>query len=317
MLSTFLLLSSLFFSVADAKTKHAQTETPVRATLGDGQVLMGEVSTKILLLKSSVGLVEIPLEDVGEVVPASGSNLGESEGRVDVWLRNGSELRGTWAEPELAMHINVGGQSVPINLPMNDLLRFQLQGGTHWPAGPVYRMQTTQGDDFLVDPSRTHLVVVNDLGTFEPSLAECQYVAPIGDPKGLWRIQLQTGTVLLGHLQDNQVTVALPLGPEELSVPLDQFVSLRLERWAPVGQRVATNAIPESEVVYPVAPPSYMPSGDEGYAATSEAIVLESNHRRPVSRSDAAAAAPAIDAPVTEDSWFDSSDLAASKASQE
>lgn len=315
MLSTFLLLSSLFFSVADAKTKHAQAETPVRATLGDGQVLMGEVSTKILLLKSSVGLVEIPLEDVGEVVPASGSNLGESEGRVDVWLRNGSELRGTWAEPELAMHINVGGQSVPINLPMNDLLRFQLQGGTHWPAGPVYRMQTTQGDDFLVDPSRTHLVVVNELGTFEPSLAECQYVAPVGDPKGLWRIQLQTGTVLLGHLQDNQVTVALPLGPEELSVPLDQFVSLRLERWAPTGQRVATSVIPETDQAYPMTPPAYMPP-EMGYAANAEAVVVESSRHRPAARLDAAPA-PVIDASVGEEAWFDSSDLAASKAAQE
>jgi len=176
-------------------------------------------------------------------------------------------------------------------------------------------MQTTQGDDFLVDPSRTHLVVVNELGTFEPSLAECQYVAPIGDPKGLWRIQLQTGTVLLGHLQDNQVTVALPLGPEELSIPLDQFVSLRLERWEPAAQRVATALVPEMNQVYPMTPPSYMPS-EMGYAAASEAVVVESSRHRPAARADVAPA-PAIDAPVEDEAWFDSSDLAASKAAQE
>lgn len=193
---------------------------------------MGEVQTRVLRLESGSGVLDIPLADVGEVVPASSGGLGESEGRVDVWLKNGSELRGRWADPKLAMTITVGGADVPIDLPMNDLSRFQLQGEARWPAGPVYRMRTRFGDDFLVDPARTHLVVENDLGTFSPLLAECRSVAPIDDPLGLWRIELQTGTVLLGHLQDDIVTVALPMGPAEVSVPLAQFVSLDIERWA-------------------------------------------------------------------------------------
>ena len=78
--------------------------------------------------------------DVGEVVPATGGQLGEADGRVDVWLRNGSELRGTWADPHLAMSIRVGGADVPVDLPMNDLSRFQLQGDARWPGGPIYRM---------------------------------------------------------------------------------------------------------------------------------------------------------------------------------
>jgi hypothetical protein len=247
---------------------HGAPETPVRATFGDGQVLMGEVHTKTLKLQSGSGLLEIPLEDVGEVVPAAVGGLGESEGRVDVWLRNGSELRGTWADPKLAMSILVGGDDVAIDLPMNDLSRFQLQGGAAWPTGPVYRMRTTSGDDFLVDPTKTELVVVNKFGTFAPKLSECVSVAPIGEAKGDWRIELQTGTVLIGHLQDNKVTVALPMGPDEISVNLDAFVSLRMESWgqppppaaAPVRREQSPPVLYEDHDWSPELPASEVPA---------------------------------------------------------
>ena len=149
-------------------------ETPVRATLNDGQILMGEVKTRVLQLATGAGLVDVPLADIGEVVPVSAEGLGVSEGLVNVWLRNGSELRGRWSDPKLAMSIAVGGSDVPIDLPMNDLGRFQLQGAAAWPTAPVFRMRTSWGDDFLVDPTRTHLVLANNLGTFAPLLAECQ-----------------------------------------------------------------------------------------------------------------------------------------------
>lgn len=215
------------------------SDVPVRATLGDGQVLMGDLKTHTLRLTTGAGILEIPLADVGEVVPATGGELGVSEGQVDVWLRNGSELRGRWTEPELAMDIAVGGHDVGVDLPMNQLSRFQLQGREAWPTGPVFRMRTAWGDDFLVDPERTKLVVSNQLGTFEPMLAECRYAAPVAEPDGDWRIELTTGTVLIGKLQDDAVTVALPMGPEEITVPLEHFVSLRLESWAPVAAAVA------------------------------------------------------------------------------
>jgi hypothetical protein len=135
------------------------------------------------------------------------------------------------------MAIAVGGGEVPVDLPMNDLGRFQLQGDAAWPTGPVFRMRTSWGDDFLVDPTRTHLVLSNNLGTFAPMLAECQSAQPLGEPTGPWRVVLRTGTVLVGKLQDAAVTVALPLGPEEMTIPLANFVSLRLESWAPVAAR--------------------------------------------------------------------------------
>jgi hypothetical protein len=224
-----------------------QDEFPVRATLGDGQVLLGEVRTKTLHLEGAMGVVEIALVDVGEVVPVEGGLLGEAEGYVGVWLRNGSELRGRWTEPELAMEIDVGGDAVGVDLPMNELLRFQLQGGEAWPTSPVYRMRTTGGDDFLIDPERTRLVLENDLGTFSPYLAECRSVAPVDEPDGDWRIELQTGTVLIGALHDDALTLALPMGPDELTVPLEQFVSLQIENWG-VAPAAATTPSPRGEL---------------------------------------------------------------------
>jgi hypothetical protein len=309
------LVAFLFLNAA-----HARTETPVRATLGDGQILMGEVRTKTLLLLSGSGTLEIPLADVGEVVPAAAGGLGESEGRVDVWLKNGSELRGTWADPKLAMSIKVGGSKVAVDLPMNDLSRFQLQGDARWPAGPVYRMRTRLGDDFLVDPARTQLVVENDFGTFAPLLSECRSVAPVSEPEGLWRIELQTGTVLLGHLQDGQVTVALPMGPAQMSVPLDQFVSLRVERW---DERQAAAAPPyvaqASGGRGDVQDSAYYPAVQAAPVVNAEATTTARGGPARVSRG--AQARPndsVVEAEhAQKDDWFDNTALQATKEALE
>lgn len=230
-------------------------DTAVRATLADGQVLMGEVRTRVLRLTGGAGVLDVPLADVGEVVPA-GDQLQAAEGQVDVWLRNGSQLRGRWTDPALAMGIAVGGREVPIDLPMNELSRFQLQGGEAWPQGPVYRLRTTFGDDFLVDPARTELVVENQLGSFTPSLAECVRVAPVGAPDGDWRVELATGTVLIGHLRDASLTVALPMGPEQITVDLANFVSLDVQQW-----RYPAVAAEEAPARPAMAAPSAAPGG--------------------------------------------------------
>ncbi len=313
-------------------------ETPVRATLGDGQVLMGAISTKTLQLKSGSGDLDVPLADVGEVVPSTGGKLGEADGRVDVWLKNGSELRGTWAEPKLAMSIRVGGNDVPVDLPMNDLSRFQLQGAARWPGGPIYRMRTRFGDDFLVDPSKTHLVIVNDLGTFQPLLSECQSVAPVGDPEGPWRVQLQTGTVLLGKLADDKVTVALPMGPSEVSVPLAQFVSLKVESWQPVAPPIALAAPvysgerdgmggsrkdADDAAGLQIGPDAQLGTNVEmdepAYAEAAPADVkasMESGRAssRTPARAKPSAPAPAAAAPAPADAWFDNTAIAKTKS---
>lgn len=209
--------------------------TPVGVTLDDGQVLVGDVTTGVLALEGAFGAVEIPLDDVGMVIPVEGRTVGESHGQVTVWLRNGSELRGQWTEPELAMGIEVGGDAVPIEVPAHRMQALQLRGGEEWPEGGLYRVRTTWGDDFLVDPEETRIPLVNDLGEFSPFLSELRAVGPVGDPTGDWRIELETGTVLIGQVQQDELAFALPMGPDEIVVPLDALVRLERGAWSQQG----------------------------------------------------------------------------------
>jgi hypothetical protein len=204
---------------------------PVRATMDDGQVLMGAVSTPELLLEGGMGTIAIPWEDVGEVVPVEGEGLMSAGGYVDVWLRNGSELTGRWVDAELAMELAVGGETLAVDVPVDPLLRLQTQGGEVWPQGLVYRVRTSHGDDFLVDPDASRLVIENEMGSFAPFLSECVSAAPVEDPTGDWRVELITGTVLIGPISDSAITFSLPMGPEEASVPLEKLVSLERQDW--------------------------------------------------------------------------------------
>jgi len=206
-------------------------DAPVRATLSDGQVLYGSLRTATLKLEGSMGALEIPLSDVGEVVPVEGDEVSAADGHVKIWLRNGSELAGRWAEPELAMDIDVGGEEVRVDLPGGDLQRMQTQGGEIWPDAAVYRVRTAQGDDFLVDAAASQIVLQNDLGRFAPYLSECRSARPVGAPDGDWRVELETGTVLLGELVDDELTLALPLGPSEVTLPLASLVSMEQQDW--------------------------------------------------------------------------------------
>ncbi|MBW2254464.1 MAG: hypothetical protein JRI25_07690 [Deltaproteobacteria bacterium] len=181
-----------------------------------------------------MGILHIPLDDIGVVLPVESTRLADSNGYVTVWLRNGSELRGQWADPELEIGVEVGGEVVGVELPMDPLQAIQTQGTEIWPDHDVYRVRTTHGDDFLVDPDRTQIVLENDLGVFAPFLSECLSAAPMGPSSGDWRIELDTGTVLVGPLADDALVFALPMGPESVAVPLELFVSMEREYWAPV-----------------------------------------------------------------------------------
>lgn len=212
-----------------ACTQVAALDTPVRATLEDGQVLIGGVSTETLRLEGGFGEVEIPLADVGEVLPVEGGALSGSGDHVTVWLRNGSELRGRWTDPELAMAIDVGGTDVGVELPMNELLRFQLMDGLVWPDGDVLQVRTEWGDDFLVDAETTRIEIENDLGVFAPFLTECLSVEPLEG--GDWRVELNTGTVLIGPMTTDSLVFSLPMGPGQIEIPLDRIVSMDRNEW--------------------------------------------------------------------------------------
>jgi len=209
----------------------AKKRSAVRVTMEDGQVLYGDVRTARVSLHSTLGELKIPLNDIGEVLPVEGDQLEDSEDHVRIWLRDGSELVGQWNEPELAMTIDVGKESVRIDVPTDDLGRLQTQGGEVWPRGAVYRVRTVHGDDFLVDAKDSRFTLVNDFGSFSPSLADCVTIRPVGDPEGDWRIELATGTVLIGELDGNQLTLAMPMGPDSVTLPLASFASMEQQSW--------------------------------------------------------------------------------------
>jgi len=228
--TTLRLLATLLLSppgVANAKKNKA----PVRAALVDGQVLFGDLRTETLVLDGELGRLKIPLADVGEVLPVEGEHLGDSQGYVRVWLRNGSELIGRWDDPDLAVAIKVGKDTIKVDLPIEKLQRLQTQGGELWPKGAVYRVRTSTGDDFLVDADESRIALVNQMGTFTPRLSECRSVHPIDDPTGEWRIELHTGTTLIGHLDKDQLELAMPLGPKQVTVPLAVMQSIEQQSW--------------------------------------------------------------------------------------
>jgi hypothetical protein len=261
--STFLVLTLSLTTLGCAE----EVLRPVRATMDDGQVLMGEIATPELLLEGGLGVLAIPWDDVGEVIPVEGDELGSSGGYVDVWLRNGSELTGRWVDAELTMDLRVGGDRLAVDVPVSDLLRLQTQGGEVWPEGVVFRVRSSHGDDFLVDPEASRLVLENDMGTFAPFLSECISAAPIDDPTGDWRIELASGTVLIGPLVEDAVTFQLAMGPSVATVPLDKLVSLDRQDWGDHLYRDETtrisdrilSAIPRS-AVRQLQPPSAAPA---------------------------------------------------------
>lgn len=216
-------------------------DLPVRATLDDGQRVVGAVETELLRLVTDYGTLAIPLSDVGEVRPVESDALGGSANHVGVWLRNGSELRGRWEEPELRMSIWIDEQPVELDLPMESLTRFQFQGGDLLPLGQVYRLRTIYGDDLVVDAEQTRLRMESDLGTVFPLLAEIHTLAPAtGDPAGDWRMELFTGTVLIGSLggmgeDPEALELRLPLGPETITLDVAAITRIERQDWGDYG----------------------------------------------------------------------------------
>jgi hypothetical protein len=224
-----LILASLLFTACEGPSD--LSGTPLGVALEDGQVVVGEIQTDVLRLDGAFGELTIPLDDVGAIFPAEGQRVGDGGGGVTVWLRNGGELRGVWSEPELRLGLAVGGKMVPIDVPVDGITSVQTRGEAVWPDREVFRVKTTWGDDFLVDAEVSQLALENELGTFAPFLSECVKAEPVGEPTGDWRIELVGGTVLIGPLVDGEVTFLLPMGPEAVTVALDDFVSLQRESW--------------------------------------------------------------------------------------
>ena len=162
-----------------------------------------------------MGTLAVPIGDIGEIEPIEGQHLSDAHNHIKLWLRNGSELVGEWANPELQFHIDIDHALVAVDLPMDDLERFQLEQGDRWPAQNSFVVNTSFGDDIIVDSSQTRFTLTNALGTFTPTLAECKSLRPLGKETGNWQVELHNGTILIGPLSE-RLSKALPLGPETI-----------------------------------------------------------------------------------------------------
>ena len=221
----------LLFNVACSNDGPMIETSAVRASLDDGQILHGYVSTTMVQLRTNMGTLAVPIGDVGEIEPIEGQHLSDSHNHIKIWLRNGSELVGEWANPELQFNIDVGNTLVAVDLPMDEMERFQLEDGDKWPAQNSFMVKTVFGDDIIIDSALTTFTLKNHLGTFTPTLAECKSLRPIGDHTGDWQVELHNGTVLIGPLSETSIEFALPLGPESITVSLEHITELERQRW--------------------------------------------------------------------------------------
>lgn len=213
---------------------------PVRATLEDGQILAGQVRSIDVNLVTPLGNLAIPIGHIGEIEPIEGGQLEDSHNHVKVWLRNGSELVGQWDNPELEFNLAVGDEWVEVDLPMDELERFQLRDRETWPKWGVFVVNTDFGDDFIVDANTTKFTLENDLGVFSPYLSECRSIEPLGDGSDQWQVNLNNGSTLRGTIAGNQFLFTLPMGPEEISVPLVHVTSIQRQEWSEPTKRPAS-----------------------------------------------------------------------------
>lgn len=198
----------------------------VRVSLDAGQVLVGEVTAGALSLDSPLGTLDLPMHLIGEVEPVEGTDLAGSRDHVRVWLRDGSELVGKWAEPELDVDVEIGGETLAIGVPMQGVQRLQLSGDADFPDEGTFRVRTAFGDDVFIDAAETVLPLQTDLGELSPLLSEVATLTRQAEDADTWRVELRTGTVLVGQVATDALALELRIGLPTLDVPLDDLVSI-------------------------------------------------------------------------------------------
>ncbi|WP_372369388.1 hypothetical protein [Candidatus Uabimicrobium sp. HlEnr_7] len=222
----------------------------VQVTLSDGQKIVGLLSTTELTLSSSLGELKFSTADAGELGLFGSENIEQSENKVRLWLRNGSEFVGLWQKPSINMLMELGGKKQQIQIPISKLKRMQFQSKEVWPTQAVFRILTHEGDDFFVDVTKTQMIFANEMGTFVPFLSE---VSQLQKSDNNWRIYLQNGSVFIAKLQQEHLDLHLTMGPRRLAVPLTAIKMMnREELLKPSSQRMGQS----------MDSPSYQPTDD-------------------------------------------------------
>lgn len=207
----------LIFMVGCSQTREYAT-SKIQATLSDGQTIVGQLSTRELVLESNLGELIFDAADAGELGLLEGENVEQSGNQIRLWLRNGSEFIGQWKKPSVTIDMSLGGKLKSIKIPINKLKRLQFQSEAVWPEQPVFRIVTNQGDDFFVDVTKTQMIFSNEMGSFAPFLSEIMQLEK--KENNVWRIFLDNGSVFLGKLEQDNLNLHLSMGPKQLNIPL-------------------------------------------------------------------------------------------------
>ncbi len=192
----------------------------VRATLEDGQVVVGNIATPAFRLKTGLGTFDFDSRHAGELGPAEGQDMRNPDRAVKLWLKNGSEFVGFWEKPSVTITLEAGGLAVPVDIPIAKLKRLQFGGSDVWDDKPVFRVITAAGDDFFAASTRTRITFRNDFCEISPFLSEVRRLMPADEAKKTWRVELENGTVINAGIPQGQVLFHLDMGPKTISVPL-------------------------------------------------------------------------------------------------
>jgi hypothetical protein len=190
----------------------------VHVELNDGQVLVGEMSTPALSLKTQFGAIAFDAAQAGELGPLEGGDIREAGSLIRLWLRNGSEFVGEWQAPVVRMALRVGGAAVPVDVPIQKLARLRFLGQPVWHDRPVFRLLTHAGDDFYVDAERSRVRLKTEVGAMEPFLDEIARLEPRGQEENAWQVVLKSGSVLFAEIDKDGLDLRPVLGPEKLTV---------------------------------------------------------------------------------------------------
>ena len=114
--------------LAGCATTNSSGRPQVHVQLNDGQVLVGELTTRAFTLKTDYGDLQFAADDAGEIGPLEGGDMKQSDELIKLWLRNGSEFVGGWQKPVVQMLLAVGGKDVPVDVPIDKLSRLQFMG---------------------------------------------------------------------------------------------------------------------------------------------------------------------------------------------
>jgi hypothetical protein len=224
----------------------------VHVQLNDGQLLVGELTTQTFSLKTQFGPLQFNAGDAGEIGPLEGSDMKQSGSLIKLWLKNGSEFVGDWQKPVVRMALSVGGQAVPIEVPIAKLQRLQFLGQPVFHEKPVFRVLTHSGDDFYVDAEKSRVRLTTEMGELNPFLAEIQGLTRRSQDENEWLVVLKTGTRIHAQMQPEGLDLKPALGPERILVAWTDIQRMEQAQIAQpaLAQTISAPAAAESAAYY-------------------------------------------------------------------